>query len=71
VERSVKMFEVRSVEGKLLGSYLIKDEAIGRMNEWPHAHYVVEVYEVRQLVTTKEQGGSSEANKPEAPEAYF
>lgn len=65
------MYEVRSVEGKLMGSYLIKEEAIGRMNEWKNAHYVAEVYEVRNLIAIREQGGSSEKGQLEAPETYF
>jgi hypothetical protein len=63
------MYEVRCKEGKLLGSYLIKEEAIERMHAWPQGHYVVEVHEIRNLIAVKD--GSHEAIQPEAKEAYF
>jgi hypothetical protein len=66
------MYEVRCKQGKLMGSYLTKEEAIERMNAWPQAHYVVEVYEVRNLVAVRdEQGGSREASVEPAKETYF
>lgn len=66
------MFEVRDREGRVVTTTLIQQEALDRLRQFPQAHYVVEVAEIRQLIAVKnEQGGSGEASIEQTPETYF
>lgn len=62
------MFEIRNADGILITSTLTEADAFDRLDRFPKAHYIVEVYEVRKLLKVKD--GHEEIQQKAAPAPF-